>query len=295
MRRTLLEAARALFMALMWSPASSAAAQRARTAEWQVDWTAPPECSSARNLRERVMSLSGAAPDPRFKATIHVTRTSDGYRAQAVLSGPSGSGTRQLEDARCEILVDKLAVLMALSIPSAAPPDAGRSPSWALRPETQVASGSLPLTTAGLGAAVAVDGLGPLRIELHGSYYFPQSRTFEGTTLGGQFKLLTAGGCICRVWSFEILEWGPCVGAEVHHVSASGFGGAIQRPGSTVWWGPALRLFARAQLLPVFGISVAVEGVVPMSRPQFVFSDVGVLHRVGALTLQASVGPEVRF
>jgi hypothetical protein len=34
---------------------------------------------------------------------------------------------------------------------------------------------------------------------------------------------------------------------------------------------------------------------VPMSRPQFVFSDIGQLHRVGAVALQVSAGPEVRF
>ena len=294
MRRTLLAATRALLLALLWSPASFAAAQPAQAKPWQVDWTAPPECASPRDFRQRVLSLSGAAPSASFAATIHITRSGDSYRAEARVRGPSGSGARQLEDARCDVLVDKLAVLIALSIPSAAPPDTG-APAWLLWPEAQLAAGTLPLAAAGVGAALAVEGLGPLRVELHGAYYFPQSTTFERLTLRGDFRLFTVGACVCRLWSFEILQWGPCVGAEVHHVNASGSGGAIERPGSTSWWGPALRLFARAQLLPVLGISIAVEGVVPMTRPQFVFSDVGVLHRVGAVTLQASVGPEVRF
>ena len=241
------------------------------------------------------MNLMGRVPDSDLLATIQVTRSAQGYRAHVVLRGPSGSGARLLEDARCDVLVDSVAVLLALSIPSSASPDTEGALSLVLRPEARLLSGALPFVAAGVGAASAVEGVGALRLEVHGAYYLPQSTTFERTTLGGDFQLFTVGACVCRLWSFENLQWGPCVGAEVHHVSASGFGGAEQRPGSTTWWGPSLRLFARVQLLPMFGISVAVEGVVPTSRPQFVFSDVGPLHQVEAVALQASLGPEVRF
>jgi len=241
------------------------------------------------------MNLMGRMPHSSVLATIAVTRSAQGYRAHVVLRGPSGSGARLLEDERCDVLVDSVAVLIALSIPSPASPDTGSALSLVLWPGARVSSGTLPNVAAGVGAAIALEGLGSFRLELHGAYYFPQSTTFEQTTLGGDFQLFTVGACICRLWSFESVQGGPCAGAEVHHVSASGFGGAIELPGSTTWWGPSLRLFARAQLLPVFGISIAVEGVVPMSRPQFVFSDVGPLHRVGVVALQASVGPEVRF
>ena len=291
MRRTLLAAARALCLALVWSLASSA--QRAHAAELRVDWAAPPECSSGRDLEARVMSLIGSVPQSAVRASIEVTRSAEGYRAHVVLRGSSGMGTRVLEDSRCDILVDSVAVLIALSIPNTAHTDTGLS--LALSPEARVSSGILPLTAAGIAAAIALEGLGAFRLELHGAYYFPQSSTFEQSTLGGRFQLFTVGACICRLWSFERVQWGPCIGAEVHHVNAEGFGGAVQLPGSTTWWGPSLRLFARAQLLPVFGISIAVEGVVPMSRPQFVFSDAGRLHQVGAVTFHVSAGPEVHF
>lgn len=293
MKRTLLAATRALCLALVWSPASSA--QRAHATELRIDWTAPLECPSVRELRARIMNLTGRVPDSSLLATIELTRNPQGYRAHVVLRGPSGFGTRVLEDVRCDVLVDSVAVLIALSIPSRASADAERALSLVLWPEARVLSGALPLAAGGVGGALAVEGLGSFRLELHGAYYFPQSTTFAQTTLGGHFELFTVGACICRLWSFESVQGGPCLGAEVHHVSASGFGGLVQRPGSTTWWGPSLRLFARAEVLPMFGISIAVEGVVPVSRPQFVFSDVGPLHRVGVVALQASVGPEVRF
>jgi hypothetical protein len=293
MKRTLLAGTGALCLALSWSLRSSA--QRAHAAELRIDWTAPPECPTARDLRMRVMNLLDSVPHPSLLATIEVTRSAQGYRAHVVLRGPSGFGERRLEDARCDVLVDSVAVLLALSIPSPASSDTERALSLVLRPEARVSSGPLPLPAAGVGAAIAVEGLASFRLELHGGYYVPQSTTFEQTTLGSDFQLLTVGACICRLWSLQSVQWGPCLGAEVHHVSASGFGGVNQRPGSTTFWGPSLQLFARAQLSPMFGISVAIEGAVPITRPQFVFSDVGPLHRVGAVALQASVGPEVRF
>jgi hypothetical protein len=273
----------------VWGLASFA--QPAHAAELRIDSTAPAECFSVRALKARVMALMGSAPDADVFATVEVTRSAEGYRAQVTVRGPSGLGSRRLEDPRCDVLVDSVAVMIALSIPS---PDSPK-PALVLRPEGRIAYGMLPRTAAGAGASVALEGLGRFRFELHGAYYVPQSTTFDLTTLGGRFQLFTAGACICHLWSFANVQWGPCVGAEVHSIRASGFGGEIRRSGSTAWWGPSARLFARLQLWPAFGISLAVEGVVPMTRPQFIFSDVEQLHRVGAIALQASVGPEIRF
>jgi hypothetical protein len=153
----------------------------------------------------------------------------------------------------------------------------------------------LPLWAAGIGGAIALEGVASLRLELQGAYYVPQSTTFPGTTLGGRFELVTVGACLCRVWTFGRLQGGPCAGVQVHHVRASGFGGSVMLPGSTSWWGPSLRLFGRVQLWSSLAIQLAVEGMVPMSRPQFVYSDVDALHRVSPVALQVSAGPEVRF
>jgi hypothetical protein len=290
MRRTLLAATRALCLALVWSLASFA--QPAQAAELRITSTAPAECSSVRDLKARVMTLIGSVPQSDVFATVEVIRSSEVYRAQVTLRGSSGIGSRRLEDPRCDVLVDSVAVLIALSIPS---PDSS-GPSLVLRAEGGISYGVLPRTAAGGGASLALEGLSSFRLELHGAYYVPQSTTFDLTALGGRFQLFTVGACICHLWSFGSVQWGPCVGAQVHHISASGFGGEIQRPGSTAWWGPSAGLFARLQLLPVFGISVAIEGVVPMTRPEFIFTDLmSPLHRVGAVEVQASVGPEVRF
>jgi hypothetical protein len=149
---------------------------------------------------------------------------------------------------------------------------------------------------AGVGATLALEGISSFRLELHGAYYFPQSTTFEQSMLGANFQLLTFGACICRLWTVDRVQWGPCVGAQVHRVDARGYGGMTGLPGSTIWWGPALRMLGRVQLLAALGLNVALEAMLPVTRPRFVFSDVvGELHRVSAISLQVSVGPEVRF
>jgi hypothetical protein len=293
MRRTLRRATRAICLVLLWSFASTA--RRADAAELQIDWNGPPECSSASDLRARVTRLTDGAVQSDLQATVEVTHGEHDYLAHVVMRGRSWFGERRLEDARCDVLADSVAVLIALSIPTRATPDSADELSLGVGLEGRLASGSLPLMAAGIGGAFAVEGLSSLRLELHGGYYFPQSITFDQTTLGGNFELFTLGACVCRLWTFGIVHGGPCVGAEVHHIRASGFGGMTKLLGSTSWWGPSLRLFGRAQLWPAFGIDIALEGMMPVSRPQFVFSDVGELHRVSPVALQVLVGPEVRF
>jgi hypothetical protein len=241
------------------------------------------------------MRLMGGSLHSELRAVVEVIRREQTYRAHVVVRGPSGFGDRHLEDARCDVLVDQVAVLIALSIPTRASPNSEDELSLALGLEGRLTSGSLPLLAAGIGGAIAVEGLASFRLEVQGAYYLPQSTTFDQTSLGGDFQLLTLGAGICRLWNFGLLQWGPCVGAQVHHISATGFGGVTQLPGSTTWWGPSLRLLGRVNLFPAFGIQIAVEGMMPLSRPQFVFSDVGELYRVSAVALQVSVGPEVRF
>jgi hypothetical protein len=240
------------------------------------------------------MSLIGGAAHSDLRAVVMVTRGEQAYRAHVVMRGPSGFGDRHLKDAQCDVLVDQVAVLIALSIPTRVSPSSDPL-SLALGLEGRLSSGSVPLLAAGLGGGIAVEGLASFRLELHGAYYHRQSTTFDQSSLGGDFQLFTLGASICRLWSFALLQWGPCVGAEVHHIGATGFGGVTRLPGSTTWWGPSLRLLGRVNLSPAFGIHIAFEGMAPVSRPQFVFSDVGELHRVSAVALQVSGGPEVRF
>jgi hypothetical protein len=51
----------------------------------------------------------------------------------------------------------------------------------------------------------------------------------------------------------------------------------------------------RSWLSEHFGVGIAADGFVPVSRRQFVFDDVGILHRPSAIALQVLLASEVRF
>lgn len=291
MKWTLRAASHAICLALLLSTS----ARVARAAELRIDWRAPAECPSASHVKAHALTLLDGAVHSSLIAEVEVTEREGSYRAHIVLRGPNGFGERDIEDRRCDVLADSVAVLIALSTPPSARVDTGSGWALALRPEARVLFGTLPRSAAGVGGAIAIEGVASLRLELHGTFYVPQSSTFAGTSLGGRFQLLTAGASLCRTWSFGRFNGGPCLGAQLHYISASGFGGDVELPGSTSFWGPSLRLFGSVQLWSFLSIHVSAEGMVPVSRPQFVFSDLGPLHRVSDVALQVSAGPEVRF
>jgi hypothetical protein len=280
-------------LALVWCFALSP--RTARAADLRIDWSAPAECSSGNDLKARIVDLMGGAVHSDLRAIIEVTHDDSSYRAHVVMRGPSGYFERWLEDARCDVLRDSVALLIAVSLPGRVTPNTPSGLSLALSPEGRIASGSLPLVAAGFGGSIAIEPLASLRLAVHGAYFLPQSTTFDQTTIGAKFRSFAFGAGICRLWYIGPFAAGPCVGVAFHHLSASGFGGMTQLPGSASWWAPSLGLFGRAQLLPAFGINMSVEAMVPVSRPHFVFSDFGELHRVSAVAMQVSLGPEVRI
>jgi hypothetical protein len=279
---------------LLWIVAGTA--QRVGAADLELDWIAPPACPTLHDVKARVLDQMASSVPANLSALIEVTRVESGYRADVVLRSRAGFGKRRLEHPQCDVLADSVAVLIALSSPTQPSSARERGLALTLSPEGRVLAGSLPALAVGVGATIALEGLSALRLELQAGYYLPQSTSFEQSAIGGNFQLLTLGLCIGRLWSIGRVHWGPCLGVQVHHVSARGVGGMTQWAGSTSWWGPALRLLGRVQLWPVLSINVAVEGMLPVFRPEFVFVNVGEeLHRVDVLALQVSVGPEVRF
>lgn len=269
-------------------------------AELSIAWSAPPECPTAGELKDRVMKWMAGSVGANFTAVTEVTTRADKYHAHVVLRDPSGFGERDLEHAQCDALMNSVALLIALSMPGQEgsvrrdmPTDAGLS--VPLSVQGRVAFGALPLTAAGLGGAVALEAFSSTRIELHGAYYAQQSQAFAGETLGARFGLWTLGARACRLWSISRLQLGPCLGAELYFASATAFGGVPSLAGKVQWWGPALGMFSRLTIFEPFALYVAAEAVLPLSRPYFRFDDVGDLHRVPALALQVVVAPEVRF
>jgi hypothetical protein len=246
------------------------------------------------------MELMGGAVQSNLTAEARVMRHAGQYRAYVLIREPTGVGERELENAHCDVLMDSVALLIALSIPS--PEGAASRPiAKSVRPallisvQGRLLRGALPLTAAGAGAAVALESFSSVRLEVSGAYYLSQSKSFADGMLGARFQSFAVGARACRLWRIDVLEMGPCLGAELHHVRATAFGGMPSLGGSVLWWGPALGLLLRVRVIELLAVQVGLEAVVPLSRPEFSFSDVGRLHRVSALALQLVLAPEVRF
>jgi hypothetical protein len=268
-----------------------------------VDWNAPPECPAQAELVSRVSRLLGGAVKSNLTAATDVTRAGGVYHARLRVTSAAGFGERTLENTRCEILTDSVALIIALSAAPASgqqsestTSESGEGLDLSISAHATGVFGPLPQMARGVGGALAVEGFAALRFELSGTYYARQSTTFPQTTLGGRFDLMRFGARGCRLWSFNVFTLGPCIGAEIYYIQGSGFGGMSKSDGESLVWGPAVGVFGRLRLLKVFALYLAADGVAPVSRRRFVFSDViGPLHRPSAVAFQVFIAPEVRF
>jgi len=214
-----------------------------------------------------------------------------------------GSGERVLENARCEFLAESVALVIALSAPQFAGarrkparggPDSGLAP--VLSAHAAAVEGPLPRLALGVGGTLGVEGIAALRLDLSGTYYAHQSSTFEDMSIGARFGLLAFGVRGCRIWAIGSLELAPCLGAQFYRITGKGFGGMVSLDGGSLMWGPAVGVLGRLRLLERVALCLTVDGVAPLSRRRFVFSDVdGPLHRPTLFAFQLLVGPEVRL
>lgn len=228
-----------------------------------------------------------------LSANARVTHTEGSYRAEVRVASASGWGERVLENERCDVLADSVALVIALSASRAE----GRSRElrFGVSAHATTLSGPLPSLAFGAGGSVSAEGVSGLRLELGASSYAHQTATFAQSDLGGRFSLVRFGARACWIWSIGRVDLAPCAGAQLFWIEGTGFGGQLTQQGDALVWGPALGLFARLRLLRGLSITLAADGVAALSRRRFTFSDLGPLHQPAALAFQWLVAPEVLF
>lgn len=294
MKRTAGPGARALqfVFALSWLIAA-----RSTASELAIDWTAPLGCPSRDELTSRVAQLIGGAVRSDLIAATEVTHAADGYRALVRVERAAGAGERVLENARCDVLMESVALVLAMStlMPEQHSDEDARH-AFVASAHGAALFGPLPKPALGVGAALGLDIQKSFRVEIRGTYYLSQSATFDqDDTLGGAFRLYRFAARGCRLFNVGIVELGPCLGADVAHLRANGFGGITSYDRKSTWWAPAGSLFGRVRFAKSFSVYLVAEGIAPLSRRAFVFSDVGALYRPWPLALQLLIAPEARF
>jgi hypothetical protein len=232
-------------------------------------------------------------------ASADVIRVDEGYRARLRVTSTAGFAERVIENERCDILADSVALVVALSASRAAAAavrgDDTAGPRLSLAAHASAAQGLLPRAAPGVGGSLALEGVSALRLELSGTYYFEQTATVDQMAAGARFGLLRLGAHGCLLWALRPLHLGGCVGVQLYRIQGIGFGGVEQHTGASLDGGPAAGVFARLPLWKALSIQLSADGVVLMARQRFVLLNFGSLHRPSLLVFQLFIGPELRF
>jgi hypothetical protein len=298
-----------------------------------LTWNAPAECpTEAEVLAEVARVLDGRRKDRVAVATrVDVERTpSARWRGTISLEIRDARSTRGFEAETCAGIASGAALIIAVTVEGGALPPSSSSPPPATAPPdatvaTVVKTASPPppalpsqlvVTTAGVldtglmpgTAAAGVEGalgwsrhlpVGRVRA-LVGAAYFPGRTTAPGSAgEGGQFSLLALSLRVCGAAAFGRFQAGPCLGAEMSRMSASGFGPAtrFEEGDASSWWGAGVAGAAASwSLSPGLAVFARGEMVVTAAQQRFVVQPGSALvHSPARAAGRAALGIQLLF
>jgi hypothetical protein len=302
-------------------------------------WSAPAECPSRSAVLGEIQAIleGSAAPAHPVEATAAVERAGQRWRVALTVRSAEGSGTRSIDADSCTALGSAVALIVALAVdptrrapadadagtsppPPGPPPSPGSSPGAQKADEKEEADGPRlavgaaaagdvgTLPSPAIGGWVAVAGLyRRARLEVRGRAYASQraadlARPTQGVDLG--YLGLDARACLAVLATEraarEGFAVGPCIGADLSRISASGFGGSKTFSGDGSWSALEAGVLGTWALASVVALRVGVDLLVPTSRPGFVVlapdgSTAESLHRPAAIGGRFDLGAELRF
>jgi hypothetical protein len=319
----------AVSCALAWGASGgTASAAELRLGESSVCVTV--EELSFRVERALGQPLAQAAPLELIVSAVH--REPSGFSARVEISEagvPDGAGLRSVSATSCEELLDTLALALALAIGSRSdraapspndapgavvlplavgvvppakaqdapvPPDDGsRAPSFGVRGELVLDTGSLPRGGAGvaLGAGLAWPSV---ELQLLGTFLprresridvtDPQSPGVEMGLVAGSLS-----GCVPLAASSSAVDVALCAGWELGMLSGQGTRVDDSHHQRALWSAARIDLEAgwRIPNSP-FELELRVSGLAPLTRDDFILKDIGGVHRPAAVVGRAGLG-----
>ncbi len=297
----------------------------------RLTWSAPAGCPKAEEVRSATLREAAAQPanggdvleaEASVEQKDPTTAGEPGWRVRLRTRRGTATGEREIEASTCKGVVEATVVVLALALvpPAAAddeavlvaPPPAATARDERDAPAPARRTGEERHALA-IGAAVAGDAStlpaatpggsltlawspGRLRLELDARRWSSQSQSLASSVSGARFAMTSLGARACwttlRAGDFELA---PCAGADVHLVSADGYGADANYSASAEWTtvtGGALGRFALASWL---SLRARAEAFVPLSRPTFVVQNEGPVHRPPSIGAAATLGVEVLF
>jgi hypothetical protein len=307
--------------------ASVAAPRFAAASSVALDWVAPDGCPSSAAVSDAIDRSVRESPSAvRVRARVVVTQEGGAFLANIDLGAPGSLQTRRLEADSCSALADAVVLVVTLAADSDVAPPALETPlhdppparpvsvreaprrtpsATAAPPAYWAASASFALDTAILpsaapGGDVALGyGWSRASVEIDGAFLAPQSATLPArSSQGARMWLAGAGARACYDAMAAQIDVGPCAGASVVWIVASGFGGPPDQPSDATATVLVATLGARARLRVAqrLALRLTAEAVIPSQHPTFVIEDGGgeVFH-VPTVSFRGSLGAEVRF
>jgi hypothetical protein len=291
-------------------------------------WIAPDGCPSPVAVRAEIDALlKGAARSlPRENLTVQAT-VERGALWLVTLETQSGTsrGHRRIEAATCQGLANATALIVALMIdPDAvaargSESEASEPPpvAVAVEPEAGQPRPRSPRATFGLAGLCATGSLGILpapdvgvgahigllrrhfRVELRGAFGAREVRS-AGLAVPpgayGRFRSYSAlaAGCWAAVW--PAIELGPCANLELGLLHGVGVGASQTATRNAAWFALGAGGMVVVKATPRLHFPVHLDAMVPLLRPNFVFTNVeGRIFRPWLVGMRLTLGVELQF
>jgi hypothetical protein len=274
-----------------------------------LEWDAPAGCPAPEQVSRAIDTwldkpgAGSAAVAVRVEAQVR--RATEGWELDLTLTAPGGSEHQTLVAARCETLMQVVALKAALAVdpeallrsvePPAGPPASPVPTAVALRGALGAGLGTLPEASAfaSLGGSVERPGW---RLEIAGAAWLPQPARYpELPAVGARFLLFSGMLRGCLLPSMGRVDFPVCAGAELGLLQGIGFGVSQVRTSSQLWAaavvGPAVRWPLGSSLSAWLGI----DAVIGIARPAFHMRNLEELYRPDAVAARAWAGFEVRL
>lgn len=297
----------------------------------EVALVAPPECADGETLRRHLaeaLAAGGAGAVPEVEVAVEIRRGVEGYAAVVTLREREHETRRELADPSCAVLGDAVVLVIAVAlVPELDPalvPDVHAEPGddGTGRPATLAEPRTTPAALASPGPRVS----GVLRLAAHGSL-----GALPGVALGGEvgggirydalrldvavralplvgarfavdpalgadvalaLGLLRALGVATPDPLLELYAGG---GIEVGAAFGRGVGISVPRDAAAPW--VALESAVGVAWLPWAAVALVLEAevIVPVVRPVFFASGLGVVYRPEPVCGALRLGVEARF
>ncbi len=298
-----------------------------------LTWSAPPGCPSEAEAHEQLARELGtklaAANGVTFEAVA--TKQRAGFQLDLTTREGGALHERQIKAKSCDELLEAMVVAVSLALqaaeesseppapqeqaPSSEPDLAERgatplapAPAKPPPPASPVARRIHPL--GGVGAVIdvgafpqpgfGVQGFLGLRIsdfKLVGvAAFFPEHSTSLVGSARARFMLSLGGASLCYTPENSVWELGACLGGELGSLAAVGSNVRNARSTSSLWAAASAAAWLTVRPRATgWGVFLSPGVAVPLRRPPFVLTELGLVHQPASVGFRGLAGLELEL